>query len=76
MSQRPVNNQTVFECKVMIIINPTISVLIDRSYFQYELDSLCGFLKLSRLYYQNTKDTSFMNNNCMCALLTFLSLWH
>lgn len=31
---------------------------------QYELDSLAGFLKISRSYYQNTKDTSFMNDNC------------
>jgi len=31
---------------------------------QYELDSLCGFLKLSRTYYQNTNNTNFMNANC------------
>ncbi|KZP24643.1 glycoside hydrolase family 125 protein [Athelia psychrophila] len=40
----PINNQTVFECK-------------------YELDSLCGFLKLSRHYYQATNDSSIMNDN-------------
>ncbi|THH33784.1 hypothetical protein EUX98_g420 [Antrodiella citrinella] len=28
---------------------------------KYEIDSLCGFLKLSRSYYQATKDASFMN---------------
>lgn len=32
---------------------------------QYEIDSLCGFLKLSRSYYQATKDSSFINDNCM-----------
>jgi meiotically up-regulated gene 157 (Mug157) protein len=31
---------------------------------QYEIDSLCGFLKLSRSYYTATKDASFMNANC------------
>uniref|UniRef100_A0A8H7XWY9 Glycoside hydrolase family 125 protein n=1 Tax=Psilocybe cubensis TaxID=181762 RepID=A0A8H7XWY9_PSICU len=46
---RPVNNQTVFECK-------------------YELDSLCGFLKLSRSYYNATGDSSFMNANWRDAI--------
>lgn len=31
---------------------------------QYELDSLCSFMKLSRSYYQATNDTSFMNDEC------------
>ncbi|KAK7695703.1 hypothetical protein QCA50_000339 [Cerrena zonata] len=31
---------------------------------KYELDSLCGFLKLSRSYYEATKDSSFINDNC------------
>lgn len=35
---------------------------------QYEIDSLCGFLKLSRSYYQATKDTSFMNDNWYTAI--------
>jgi len=30
---------------------------------KYEIDSLCGFLKLSRGYYQATNDSSFMNGN-------------
>ncbi|KAG8701788.1 hypothetical protein FRC09_005132 [Ceratobasidium sp. 395] len=47
--RRPVNNQTVFECK-------------------YELDSLCGFLKLSRSYFQATKDSSFANDNWNAAI--------
>jgi meiotically up-regulated gene 157 (Mug157) protein len=34
---------------------------------KYEIDSLCGFLKLSRAYYGATKDASFMNDNCACA---------
>ena len=46
---RPVDNQTVFECK-------------------YELDSLCGFLKLSRGYYDATKDSSLMNGNWSAAI--------
>jgi hypothetical protein len=32
--------------------------------FKYEIDSLCGFLKLSHGYYQATNDSSFMNGNC------------
>lgn len=31
---------------------------------QYELDSLAGFLKITRSYYEYTKDTSFINDNC------------
>lgn len=31
---------------------------------KYELDSLAGFLKISRSYYDNTHDDSFMNDNC------------
>ncbi|KAK6446297.1 hypothetical protein FP744_10002547 [Trichoderma asperellum] len=46
---RPVNNQTVFECK-------------------YELDSLAGFLKITRSYYANTKDSSFINDNWNAAM--------
>lgn len=34
---------------------------------QYEIDSLCGFLKLSRSYYQATNDASIMNDNCAYA---------
>ncbi|KAH0597638.1 hypothetical protein MHUMG1_05018 [Metarhizium humberi] len=30
---------------------------------KYELDSLAAFLKISRSYYQNTKDASFINDN-------------
>jgi meiotically up-regulated gene 157 (Mug157) protein len=31
---------------------------------KYEIDSLCGFLKLSRSFYEATNDSSFMNDNC------------
>ncbi|KAJ7266601.1 Six-hairpin glycosidase-like protein [Mycena rebaudengoi] len=35
---------------------------------KYEIDSLCGFLKLSRSYYTATKDASFMNANWYAAI--------
>ncbi|KAG9219148.1 hypothetical protein CCMSSC00406_0001558 [Pleurotus cornucopiae] len=35
---------------------------------KYEIDSLCGFLKLSRSYYQSTKDASFINDNWRAAI--------
>jgi len=35
---------------------------------QYELDSLCGFLKITRSYYSNTKDSSFINQNWLDAV--------
>ncbi|KAH7345050.1 Six-hairpin glycosidase-like protein [Rhizoctonia solani] len=35
---------------------------------KYELDSLCGFLKLSRSYYQATNDSSFANGNWDAAI--------
>ncbi|KAF8623421.1 hypothetical protein AX15_006364 [Amanita polypyramis BW_CC] len=35
---------------------------------KYELDSLCSFLKLSRSYYQATKDSSFINGNWRTAV--------
>ncbi|ENH62180.1 hypothetical protein FOC1_g10015143 [Fusarium oxysporum f. sp. cubense race 1] len=50
---RPVDNQTVFECK-------------------YELDSLAGFLKIVRSYYDNTKDSSFINDNFKSAMKQIL----
>ncbi|KAF9055508.1 hypothetical protein BDZ89DRAFT_1088090 [Hymenopellis radicata] len=31
---------------------------------KYEMDSLSGFVKLSRTYYEKTGDSSFMNDNC------------
>ncbi|KAG5933605.1 hypothetical protein E4U53_000935, partial [Claviceps sorghi] len=38
----------------------------------YELDSLAGFLKISRSYYQNTKDTSFINSHWEDAMVKIL----
>lgn len=35
---------------------------------KYEIDSLCGFLKLSRIFYNATKDESFMNDNWFSAI--------
>jgi meiotically up-regulated gene 157 (Mug157) protein len=35
---------------------------------KYELDSLCGFLKITRSYYSNTKDSSFINSNWLDAV--------
>ncbi|KAF8137731.1 Six-hairpin glycosidase-like protein [Mycena galopus ATCC 62051] len=35
---------------------------------KYEIDSLCGFLKLSRTYYGATNDSTFMNDNWYSAV--------
>ncbi|KJA30100.1 glycoside hydrolase family 125 protein [Hypholoma sublateritium FD-334 SS-4] len=45
-----------------VIVNPPVN---NQTVFEckYEIDSLCGFLKLSRSYYQATSDASFINNN-------------
>ncbi|KAF8897341.1 Six-hairpin glycosidase-like protein [Infundibulicybe gibba] len=50
-----------------VTVNPPVN---NQTVFEckYEIDSLCGFLKLSRSYYQSTKDTSFMNNNWRAAV--------
>ncbi|KAG9317210.1 Six-hairpin glycosidase-like protein [Chiua virens] len=40
----------------------------------YELDSLCGFIKLSVSYYQATKDPSMMNTNCE-SFYSFCQEW-
>ncbi|KAJ7048385.1 hypothetical protein C8F01DRAFT_1282717 [Mycena amicta] len=43
-----------------VTVNPPVN---NQTVFEckYEIDSLCGFLKLSRGYYDETKDASFMN---------------
>ncbi|TFK76098.1 hypothetical protein BDN72DRAFT_756746 [Pluteus cervinus] len=49
----------------------TVNPPIDRNIVfecKYEIDSLCGFLKLSRSYWQATKDTSFINDNWKAAV--------
>ncbi|KAL4724460.1 hypothetical protein ACLX1H_009076 [Fusarium chlamydosporum] len=38
----------------------------------YELDSLAGFLKIARSYYNNTKDASFINDNFKSAMTQIL----
>ncbi|KDQ64761.1 glycoside hydrolase family 125 protein [Jaapia argillacea MUCL 33604] len=50
-----------------VIVNPPVD---NRTVFEckYELDSLCGFLKLSRSYYLATNDSSMMNDNWHTAL--------
>lgn len=53
---------TVNDYAVKVDVNPPVD---NQVVFEckYELDSLAGFLKISRSYYQNTKDTSFINGN-------------
>ncbi|KAI0721887.1 Six-hairpin glycosidase-like protein [Cerioporus squamosus] len=50
-----------------VTVNPPVN---NQTVFEckYEIDSLCGFLKLSRSYYQSTKDASFMNENWFTAI--------
>ncbi|CAL1702220.1 unnamed protein product [Somion occarium] len=50
-----------------VLVHPPVD---NRIVFEckYEIDSLCGFLKLSRSYYQATKDASFMNDNWHTAI--------
>ncbi|ESK97428.1 duf1237 domain protein [Moniliophthora roreri MCA 2997] len=50
-----------------VTVNPPVN---NQTVFEckYEIDSLCGFLKLSRSYYNATKDTSFMNENWFAAI--------
>ncbi|KAJ3514566.1 hypothetical protein NLJ89_g2306 [Agrocybe chaxingu] len=58
---------TVNDWAIGVTVNPPVD---NQTVFEckYELDSLCGFLKLSRSYYQTTKDASFMNNNWRAAI--------
>ncbi|KAJ7451490.1 Six-hairpin glycosidase-like protein [Mycena galericulata] len=50
-----------------VTVNPLVN---NQTVFEckYELDSLCGFLKLSRSYYTATKDSSFMNAEWYAAI--------
>ncbi|KAI0346760.1 hypothetical protein BDW22DRAFT_1480505 [Trametopsis cervina] len=50
-----------------VVVNPPVN---NQTVFEckYELDSLCGFLKLSRSYYQATNDLSIMNDNWYSAI--------
>ncbi|KAF7373491.1 Glycoside hydrolase family 125 protein [Mycena sanguinolenta] len=50
-----------------VTVNPPVD---NNTVFEckYEIDSLCGFLKLSRTYYGATNDSSFMNVNWFSAV--------
>lgn len=50
-----------------VIVNPPVD---NQTVFEckYEIDSLCGFLKLSRSYYEETGDSSFINDNWRSAV--------
>ncbi|KIM91009.1 glycoside hydrolase family 125 protein [Piloderma croceum F 1598] len=50
-----------------VIVNPPVN---NQTVFEckYEIDSLCGFIKLSRSYYQATNDSSIMNENWKTAI--------
>ncbi|KAK7056062.1 Six-hairpin glycosidase-like protein [Favolaschia claudopus] len=50
-----------------VTVNPPVNNTIVFE-CKYEIDSLCGFLKLSRSYYGATKDTSFFNDNWYNAI--------
>ncbi|THV03293.1 hypothetical protein K435DRAFT_292465 [Dendrothele bispora CBS 962.96] len=50
-----------------VTVNPPVN---NHTVFEckYEIDSLCGFIKLSRSYFNATQDTSFMNDNWFAAI--------
>ncbi|KAJ3790552.1 Six-hairpin glycosidase-like protein [Lentinula aff. detonsa] len=52
---------------VDVIVNPPVD---NQTVFEckYEIDSLCGFLKLSTSYYNETKDDSILNDNWFSAI--------
>ncbi|KAJ7615933.1 hypothetical protein FB45DRAFT_841582 [Roridomyces roridus] len=52
---------------VGVTVNPPVN---NQTVFEckYEIDSLCGFLKLSRSYYNVTKDASFMDAQWYSAI--------
>ncbi|OJA20895.1 hypothetical protein AZE42_00869 [Rhizopogon vesiculosus] len=50
-----------------VLVNPPVD---NQTVFEckYEIDSLCGFIKLSYSYYEATKDTSMMNAEWLAAI--------
>ncbi|KAG5941637.1 hypothetical protein E4U60_007790 [Claviceps pazoutovae] len=62
---------TVNDYALKVNVNPPVD---NQTVFEckYELDSLAGFLKISRSYYQNTHDTSFINSNWEDAMSKIL----
>ncbi|ESU15193.1 hypothetical protein FGSG_08193 [Fusarium graminearum PH-1] len=55
----------------LVTVNPPVD---NQTVFEckYELDSLAGFLKIARSYYNNTKDASFINDNFKSAMTQIL----
>jgi meiotically up-regulated gene 157 (Mug157) protein len=64
---------TVNDYALKIVVNPPVD---NQTVFEckYELDSLAGFLKICRSYYDNTQDSSFMNDNWLAAMEAILTL--
>ncbi|KLO12852.1 hypothetical protein SCHPADRAFT_915488 [Schizopora paradoxa] len=58
---------TVNSYALGVIVNPPVD---NNTVFEckFEIDSLCGFLKLSRQYYQATKDDSIINEDWLTAI--------
>ncbi|KAF7341716.1 Glycoside hydrolase family 125 protein [Mycena sanguinolenta] len=58
---------TVNDFAIGVTVDPPVD---NNTVFEckYEIDSLCGFLKLSRTYYGATNDSSFMNDNWYSAV--------
>jgi len=58
---------TVNDYALDVTVNPPVD---NQTVFEckYEIDSLCGFLKLSRTYFQNTGDSSFADANWYTAI--------
>ncbi|KAI9172562.1 DUF1237 domain [Paramyrothecium foliicola] len=64
---------TVNDYALNVVVNPPVD---NQTVFEckYELDSLAGFLKICRSYYQYTNDVSFMNENWRSAMDAILEL--
>ncbi|POR33719.1 Uncharacterized protein TPAR_06091 [Tolypocladium paradoxum] len=58
-----------------VTVNPPVD---NQAVFEckYELDSLASFLKITRSYYANTKDSSFINDNWKAAMNQILKVLH
>lgn len=58
-----------------VIVNPPVDPKIVFE-CKYEIDSLCGFLKLSRAYYKATGDSSFINDHWKTAIDQIIRVIH
>ncbi|EJD01025.1 uncharacterized protein FOMMEDRAFT_21486 [Fomitiporia mediterranea MF3/22] len=58
---------TVNDWAIGVTVNPPVD---NTTVFEckYEIDSLCGFLKLSRSYYSATNDSSFLDTEWLTAI--------